>query len=101
MRGVAQGYDRASFLESLCSPYTIRRRQRFDMPCVHTMFTPSRLRLPAELPRVDIHHEPTSTQCRCGCQMQRIGEDVSERLDFAPAVFTVERRIRGKWVCAR
>ncbi|MFV0283420.1 MAG: IS66 family transposase [Castellaniella sp.] len=62
---------------------------------------PRRLRLPAELPRVDIHHEPASTQCRCGCQMQRIGEDVSERLDFVPGVFTVERHIRGKWVCAQ
>ena len=31
--------------------------------------------------------------------MQRIGEDVSEKLDFQPGVFTVERHIRGKWVC--
>ena len=62
---------------------------------------PRRLRLPAELPRTDIHHEPASTQCPCGCQMQRIGEDVSEKLDFVPGVFSVERHIRGKWVCAQ
>ncbi|EGH71967.1 transposase component, partial [Pseudomonas syringae pv. aceris str. M302273] len=30
---------------------------------------------------------------------QRIGEDVSEKLDYTPGVFTVERHVRGKWVC--
>jgi transposase len=60
---------------------------------------PKRMRLPAELPRTEIHHEPDSTLCRCGCQMRRIGEDVSEKLDYQPGVFTVERHVRGKWVC--
>jgi transposase len=55
--------------------------------------------LPAELPRTEIHHEPESTVCGCGCTMQRIGEDVAEKLDYAPGTFTVERHIRGKWVC--
>jgi transposase len=32
--------------------------------------------------------------------MQRIGEDVSEKLDYEPGVFTVERHVRGKWVCS-
>ena len=39
--------------------------------------------------------------CSCGCQLERIGEDVSEKLDYTPGVFTVERHIRGKWVCRR
>lgn len=33
--------------------------------------------------------------------MKRIGEDVAEKLDYAPGVFTVERHIRGKWACAQ
>jgi len=37
-----------------------------------------------------IHHEPNNTPCACGCQAQRIGEDVSEKLDYTPGVFTVE-----------
>lgn len=61
---------------------------------------PKRAPLPAHLPRHDFHHEPASTTCECGCAMKRIGEDVSEKLDYAPGVFTVERHIRGKWVCA-
>ena len=56
--------------------------------------------LPPELPRTEIHHEPESTTCSCGCQMKRIGEDVAEKLDYTPGVFTVERHIRGKWTCA-
>ena len=61
---------------------------------------PKRAALPAGLPRVDIHHEPASTTCGCGCQLKRIGQDVSEKLDYTPGVFTVEQHIRGKWACA-
>ena len=60
-----------------------------------------RLPLPAHLPRREIRHEPASTTCACGCQMKRIGEDVAEKLDYVPGVFSVERHIRGKWACAR
>jgi len=62
---------------------------------------PKRTPLPAQLPRIDIRHEPENTTCRCGCQLRRIGEDVSEKLDYAPGVFSVERHIRGKWVCSK
>ena len=62
---------------------------------------PKRQPLPANLPRREIRHEPESTTCACGCRMQRIGEDVAEKLDYVPGVFTVERHIRGKWACAK
>lgn len=61
---------------------------------------PKRQPLPENLPRREIHHEPHSTTCACGCQLKRIGQDVAEKLDYQPGVFTVERHIRGKWVCA-
>ena len=60
---------------------------------------PKRAPIPANLPRVEFHHEPDSTTCRCGCQLKRIGEDISEKLDYTPGVVTVERHIRGKWAC--
>ena len=63
---------------------------------------PKRAPLPANLPQREIRHEPESTTCQtpgCGCQMKRIGEDVTEKLDYVPGVFTVERDIRGKWAC--
>jgi transposase len=63
--------------------------------------TPKRRPLPAELPRREIRHEPASTVCGCGCQMKRIGEDVAEKLDYEPGVFSVQRHVRGKWACAK
>ncbi|CAH0240040.1 hypothetical protein SRABI111_02889 [Pseudomonas carnis] len=60
---------------------------------------PKRTALPAEFPRTLIPHEPDNTHCPCGCALKRIGEDVSEKLDYTPGVFTVERHVRGKWVC--
>jgi transposase len=65
--------------------------------------TPKRQALPAELPRQTFAHEPESTVCAadgCGAQMKRIGEDVSEKLDYVPGVFCVHRHVRGKWACA-
>ena len=66
-----------------------------------TKQVPRRAPLPANLPRIDIRHEPERTVCGCGCDLKRIGEDVSEKLDYTPGVFQVERHIRGKWVCGR
>ena len=61
--------------------------------------SPKRAPLPPQFPRTVIRHEPENTQCACGCQLQRIGEDVSEKLDYTPGVFTVEQHVRGKWAC--
>ena len=60
---------------------------------------PARQALPAHLARTEIHHEPTDTTCKCGEPMKRIGEDISERLDYVPGVFSVQRHIRGVWAC--
>src|SRR4030095_9040156 len=62
---------------------------------------PKRQPLPANLPRREIRHEPQTTVCGCGCEMERPGEDVAEKRDHPPGVSPVERHIRGKWVCAQ
>ena len=79
-----------SEIEALVTPEPVDRVRK----------QPKRAALPASLPRVEFRHEPDSTRCRCGCQLKRIGEDVSEKLDYTPGVATVERHIRGKWACA-
>ena len=63
---------------------------------------PHRQALPAHLRRVEHRHDPVNTTCvtpGCGQPMQRIGEDISEKLDIVPAEFFVHRHIYGKWVC--
>lgn len=60
---------------------------------------PRRVALPASFPRREIRHEPDQVHCSCGCNLERIGEDISEKLHYVPGVFEVERHIRGKWVC--
>ena len=73
---------------------------RLSAPATPRTSSPARRHpLPADLPRTDIHHEPEHTDCACGRTMQRIGEDVAEKLDYTPGVFMVERHVRGKWVC--
>ena len=52
--------------------------------------------LPANLPRVDRHHDLGATHCACGQAFKRIGEEVSEQLDCVPAQFFVLRHICGK-----
>jgi transposase len=64
-----------------------------------TQRQPRRQKLPEHLRRVEHHHEPADTTCGCGQPMQRMGEDVSERLDIIPAEFIVHRHVRGKWAC--
>jgi len=60
---------------------------------------PKRAALPPHFPRRIIPHEPEDTRCSCGCNLERIGEDISEKLDYTPGVFAVEQHVRGKWVC--
>ena len=56
--------------------------------------------LPAHLPRSEQVIEPPSTQCPCGCgEMERMGEDRTERLDIVPAQLQVIVTVRPKYAC--
>jgi len=63
---------------------------------------PRRQALAEHLQCVEHHHEPENTNCptpECDQPMQRVGQDVSEKLDIVPAKFFVHRHIYGKWAC--
>jgi len=50
--------------------------------------------LPDHLPRIEHRHEPESCACgKCGKDLVKIGEDVSEQLDVEPAKFFVHRHL--------
>jgi transposase len=56
--------------------------------------------LPDHLPRIEHHHEPESCTCgKCGSELVKIGEDISEQLDVEPAKFFVHRHIRPQYAC--
>jgi transposase len=85
-------------LEALAAELATLRSPERTLPAKDK---PKRSPLPAHLPRIEVHHEPERTVCSCGCAMKRVGEDVSEKLDYIPGVVQVERHIRGKWACAK
>jgi transposase len=60
---------------------------------------PRRRPLPEHLPREDAVHEPSCTCPNCGAAMRKLGEDVTEVLEYVPASFKVIRHVRPKLSC--
>lgn len=56
--------------------------------------------LPPELPRVIRVHEVGRCECQdCGGPLKRLGDDISEQLDYVPGYFQVIRHVRPKLLC--
>ena len=61
-----------------------------------------RLEAPEHWERIDHELDVAETDKNCGCcgsEMSRIGEDVTERLDYQPVQMKVNRYIRPKYAC--
>jgi transposase len=68
----------------------------------HERHKRGRKRLSAHLPRVDVIHDLPDEAKVCsadGTKLVRIGEEISEQLDFKPAQVRVIRNIRPKYAC--
>jgi len=61
--------------------------------------SPGRRPLPDHLPRREIVHTPECACPACGGPMRKVGEDVSEVLDYLPGRFEVVRHIRPAFSC--
>ncbi len=63
--------------------------------------TGGRKPIPKSYPRVDVIHDLPDDQkkCACGCELKKIGEEVSEQFDLIPAQIYVKRHIRLKYAC--
>ena len=60
--------------------------------------------LPDHLPRIQIEHDLKDEEKPCPCCGElrvRIGEEVSEQLEYHPASFTVLRHVRHKYACRK
>jgi transposase len=60
---------------------------------------PARRPLPENLPRTIVEHPAPCACPKCGGALHRLGEDVTEVLDYVPAVFRVIRHVRPKLSC--
>jgi hypothetical protein len=61
-----------------------------------------RKKLDARLPRVEVIHDLPENEKICaehGAALQRMGEEISEQLDYKPAQVRVIRNIRPKYTC--
>ena len=68
----------------------------------HTRKKRGREPLPAWIPRVEIVHDLAEDERCCaqdGTALERIGEEVSEQLEFIPAKLRVLRHVRPKYAC--
>jgi hypothetical protein len=69
---------------------------------IATPATPARRALPDHLPRQTRRHEPKETVCpQCRGASWKLGEDVSEMLEYVPASFVVVRHVRTKLSCTK
>jgi transposase len=60
---------------------------------------PARRPLPEHLPREDMIHPAPCACPTCGGALRRIGEEITETLDYVPGRFKVIRHIREKLSC--
>src|SRR5499425_3885648 len=67
-----------------------------------TTAKPARRALPDHLPRQTRRHVPKETVCpQCQGELRKLGEDVSEVLEYVPASFWVIRHVRTKMSCTK
>src|SRR3984885_8087605 len=70
-------------------------------PVANVAGKPARKPLPEHLPREVRTYPPKQKACPdCGGELQHLGEDVSEILEYVPARFKVIRQVRPKLACA-
>lgn len=61
---------------------------------------PVRKALPDHLPRQELVLDPGAACTACGGNLKRVGEDVTEELEYVPGRFVVNRFIRPRMACA-
>jgi transposase len=80
---------------------TIEVESLEPIAAVPAMARPVRRPLPAHLPREVREYLPKQETCPdCGGKLKRLGEDVSEILEYVPASLKVIRYVRPKLACA-
>jgi len=62
---------------------------------------PKRKPIPDHIPRIEVELTPGTAECgHCGGKLRRLGEDVTEELEYVPGRFVVNRIIRPRMACS-
>ena len=62
---------------------------------------PKRKPIPDHIPRMEVELTPGNTECaHCGGKLRRLGEDVTEELEYVPGRFVVNRIVRPRMACS-
>ena len=95
-------FDEAEFTSGYQVPKNIENISSTRVKS-HSRKRGGRKPFPKEIPREDFIHDLTDAEkvCACGCQMEKCGEEVKEKLDIIPAKLIVERHIRPKYTCKK
>lgn len=74
---------------------------RLRLPDVEQKDQPKRRPIPDHVPRMVVELTPAADACAdCGGKLRRIGEDVTEELEYVPGRFIVNRIVRPRLTCA-
>ena len=73
---------------------------RMKLPDVEEKDKPKRRPIPDHIPRMEVELSPAADACAdCGARLRRIGEDVTEELEYVPGRFIVNRIVRPRLTC--
>jgi len=74
---------------------------RLRLPDVEEKGQPKRRPIPDHVPRMEVELTPATDACAdCGGKLRRIGEDVTEELEYVPGRFVVNRIVRPRLTCS-
>lgn len=74
---------------------------RMKLPDIEEKDKPKRRPIPDHIPRREVELTPSTDACAdCGGRLRRIGEDVTEELEYVPGRFIVNRLVRPRLTCS-
>lgn len=74
---------------------------KLRLPDIDEKGKPKRRPIPDHIPRMEVELAPSGDRCAdCGGALRRIGEDVTEELEYVPGRFVVNRIVRPRLACS-
>ena len=84
------------------SPLEKQEENTVDVPAHKRTLNRGRKPLPANLPRRREEHYPEQKTCtQCGTELKKIGEEITEELNYVPAHFEVVEHAKIKCACPK